>query len=587
MNKLGAVGIDFGTTKTMLVYAEPGRGGVVPVTNFPTAIRFLNEKDFSWNDHEYGVNAYKTPNAWKNFKKFMADERAPVQDCCDAPFEQKEAPSPVLLASFIFRHLKERLEKDYGPIDDEIGPVTITIPSERNFLHRQAVIFAANVAGFKEVNILEEPVAAYLMHYLTRLKRSRANKKTRVFVIDFGGGTCDLAVVESNNGQVPIIINSRTIDQAGNDIDDAIVGLWKGNQKFRNQLPPESAGEYDAYLIQELKEAAKIAKHQCNPRPDATPDGVISLLMDPLSSQRSSEGNETIQLANKELIKPPKLTPQDFRKLMKEILEEIDKQIDYLFPDKADIESIDKVVFAGGSCYIRQVLNYIIQKFAHLNREEDFLFNDPESAIALGALEYQRERNEQRNPIHTRLSMSTYLQVDYESNEISPLVKWLNGTKFIDHNGKSYIELAPKGEPLEVEHPNVSSSILAFTSGSKVITVPFKKSNSSIVWKIFQVRSTEHNNRDYEAITDKTRAIDEIVISPNLLENAINNFNPLRLIYAFDIYGDFYRNARLFTRTASSFQNMHEKNPNLDWRNREMVKQTRIKFFGDKNGRSR
>lgn len=581
MKKIGAIGIDFGTTKTTLVYAEPGKGRGVIIDSFPTAIRFTNEKEFAWNGHVIGRDASMAPQGWRNFKKFMGEQRVPVKDCCNVAFEQKDAPSPVLLASFVFRHLMEKIKAYLRLEEDEIGPVTITIPSERNFLHRQAVVFAANIAGFKNVSILEEPVGAYLFHYFTNPKLSRSEGKLRVFVIDFGGGTCDLVIAESDNGQAPIVVNSRTIEQAGNDIDDAIVGLWMENDEFGKKLASESDGEYELGLSQELKETAKLAKHQCNPRPDATPDGIISLLRDPLASQRNSDNKDPIKLPNKALLLPPNLTPQDFDRLMVEFLQEIDKQIAFLLPNDEELQSINKVVFAGGSCYIRQVLSYIVKKFDHLNPAEDFLFNDPENAIAYGALEYQRERNEERNPIRTRLPMSTYLQVDYDSNDIPAWVKSLNFVKFITYNGKSYIELARKGEPLTTENPNVGATILAPMTGSKVITIPLKKSMDLVTWKIFQVRSTESNGHDYEVITDKTRAIDEIAFLPSALENAINIIAPLRLTYAFDIYGDFYRNARLLTRIRSNVQNMHEKNPRLDWRNMEKVNQTRKAFFGD------
>lgn len=584
MSNLGAIGIDFGTTKTMLAYSEPGNGRIIVVDSFPTAIRFVDEMTFEWNPDMIGEDAFNAPQGWKNFKKYMADDYVPVEKCREMPLEGDTPPSPVLLASFVFRRLKKKIDEELG-IDDnkEIGPVTITVPSERNFLHRQAVVFAANVAGFKDVNILEEPVSAYLYHFLSAKKSARSKKNEKILVVDLGGGTCDLAVIASDNKHTPVVLNSRTIEQGGNDIDDKIVERWRANADFAKSLPLDTTEQYDPQITFELRRAAKLTKHQCNPRPDATPEAKRELIKNPLQSQRSSDNLNTFILLPglKNGVTPPIITPDDFPGILEDFLHELNKQIDYMLPSRNDIRSIDKVVFAGGSCYVRQVIAFIRKKFNHIEDLDNFLFNEPEHAIAFGALEYQRERNEKRKPIHTRLSMSTYLEVDYHSNEIPDLIKTLNSIKFINHNGKSYIELASKGEPLRLENPDIGAWIGAALT-SKVITIPIKKSLVATTWKIYQVRSENTDGKDYEAIGLNTKAIDEITFKPNQLENLLDYWSWLRLIFAFDIYGDFYRNARLGLRPRSHVQTLHGKNPKLDWRNKKRVMQIREDYFKQK-----
>jgi hypothetical protein len=267
---------------------------------------------------------------------------------------------------------------------------------------------------------------------------------------------------------------------------------------------------------------------------------------------------------------------------MPDFVADIDAEIDYLLPTMEDLRSVDKVIFAGGSCYVRQILEFIMNKFDHLTRDQDFFFNEHENAIAKGALAYQKERNKGRNPISTRLSMSTYLQLDYDKHDIPDWLMTGSNFKFISHNGKNYIELASKGAPLTQENPRVNGFGSLFKN-PKFIPVKKTQQETKTTWKIFQIRSSAHNGRDYEAITDKTEPIDEITFSLSTFENAINNFAPLRLIYAFDIYGDFYRNVRILTQRKSDLKNLHEKNPDLDWRNQDKVRDIRDTLFGSEN----
>lgn len=571
MSKFGPIGIDFGTTKTTVAYAEPDRGVARIIDNLPTAVLFADDENLVWSNSIIGLDAIEEPRCWKKFKLHMSADFVPVDTCRDASFSGSNVPSPGRLASLVFRYLRNKILEEV----DEIGPVTITVPSESNFRHRQAVVFSAHVAGFTNVQILEEPVAAYLYHYHNYKAFFRSEAKTiRSFVIDFGGGTCDLAIIENEADQIPVVLDSRTVSIGGNDIDDAIVGLWKKDKSFARHLP--KSGEYPIQLTRELTKAAHLAKHQCNPHPGHAPGDIVEMIKNPLKTQVSSDPKNTfIQLIGGVTINPPSLSSEDLNKVMSEFLPEIRDAINYLLPNEEDIRSIDKVIFAGGSCYIRQVIQFIKEIFTGLAPETDFLFDEPENAIAMGALEFQRAKGEGRNSIFTRLSMSTYLQVDYDhTRDISPLQIRASGANFIYHQGKSYIQLAAKGLPLKAENPQLNPLF-----GAKFMTIPVRSQRDEIHWPIYQVRSISKDGKDYEAIDDETEPIDEITFSLNTLGQWQPILAPVRLIYAFDSYGDFYRNARIFISPRSQFDSQHNKYPKLDWRRDHLVKTERQKIL--------
>lgn len=347
-------------------------------------------------------------------------------------------------------------------------------------------------------------------------------------------------------------------------MDEAIVGLWQRDKQFAKKLPRH--GEYPAQLSRELKKAAHRAKHECNPRPGNTPEEGLHLLRNPRESQRASAGAESIKLPNTGNVKPPILTPADFDLIMPEFLEEIEQEIKYLLPTEGDLHSINKVIFAGGSCYIRQVIQFIVEKFHHLDISKDILFHDPENAISFGAVEYQREKNKGNTPINTTLSMSTYLQVDYNHEEdIDDYVKKMAGVHYFRPSGQSFsfIELARKGQELRATKPYIGGNIFSLALGARVLYIPSIKKQGEVVWKIFQVRGNNPNGKDYEEISADTQEVDEIRFTLNHLEKAIPLLSTVRLIYDFDIYGDFYRNIRIGQRLWDTIGNLNDKNPDL------------------------
>ena len=117
---------------------------------------------------------------------------------------------PVDVAAEILKKLKRDAED--GLFHEEIGRAVITCPAEFNVLQRQRIEEAGCLAGFREVVLLEEPVAGALAY-----ARGGLNVGKHVLVYDLGGGTFDLAVLDNEDESFHVAMEPRGMERCGGD----------------------------------------------------------------------------------------------------------------------------------------------------------------------------------------------------------------------------------------------------------------------------------------------------------------------------------------------------------------------------------
>ena len=151
--------------------------------------------------------------------------------------------TPVLAASLILKFLKEETE---AYLNEVCNDVVITVPAYFGFEERNATKQAAINAGWNPIALLDEPTAAAIIYGQNR------NKSSLFTVVDLGGGTFDVTVLQylNENGKAkfkPLKVggNHRL---GGDDFDNAIV----------RYMIDEGASGYKSEL--ELKEEAEKAK---------------------------------------------------------------------------------------------------------------------------------------------------------------------------------------------------------------------------------------------------------------------------------------------------------------------------------------
>jgi actin-like ATPase involved in cell morphogenesis len=148
--------------------------------------------------------------------------------------------SRMLLLSLFLEWIREKVEREilFEPVDHAV----ITIPALYGKLQRNDLVAAAQKAGFKctETDLLDEPVAA---GYAFLLTMQGTPMEKNPLVVDWGGGTLDIAVLEQSDGS--IIAHGDLVggkeDLGGKDIDEAIlshVDRWpeaNGQQRLKEQ----------------------------------------------------------------------------------------------------------------------------------------------------------------------------------------------------------------------------------------------------------------------------------------------------------------------------------------------------------------
>jgi molecular chaperone DnaK len=123
---------------------------------------------------------------------------------------------PIELSSLVLKELKNFL-----PDDETVNSVVITIPAAFDTIQSNATKKAGYLAGFKEVVLLQEPIAACLAFANT--SNTEVKEKEHWIVYDFGGGTFDVALVEVDERELKVVDHQGDNYLGGADFDSLIV----------------------------------------------------------------------------------------------------------------------------------------------------------------------------------------------------------------------------------------------------------------------------------------------------------------------------------------------------------------------------
>ncbi|KAL0240892.1 hypothetical protein GEMRC1_006128 [Eukaryota sp. GEM-RC1] len=124
---------------------------------------------------------------------------------------------PEEISAKVLSYIKDNAQKVLGV--ENITKAVITVPAYFNDHQRQATKSAAELAGFEEITLISEPIAAALS--LKHEDSSTLGK--RVLVFDFGGGTFDVSIVDINSDDVTVIGTDGSTNLGGANINLAIV----------------------------------------------------------------------------------------------------------------------------------------------------------------------------------------------------------------------------------------------------------------------------------------------------------------------------------------------------------------------------
>ena len=227
------VGIDLGTTNSLVAYMKDGAPTVIPGrsgrTMVPSVVA-MTDNGLIVGDPAKEHLTRSPERTVYSVKRFMGKGLADVQgELAYFPYSLTEqggviriklgekSYSPPQISAMILKELKQRAEAHLG---ESIGKAVITVPAYFNDSQRQATKDAGMIAGLEVVRIINEPTAASLAYGL--------QEKTQgtIAVYDLGGGTFDISILKLKNGIFEVLATNGDTHLGGDDIDRRLGDLF-------------------------------------------------------------------------------------------------------------------------------------------------------------------------------------------------------------------------------------------------------------------------------------------------------------------------------------------------------------------------
>jgi molecular chaperone DnaK len=342
-----AVGIDLGTTNSVIAVLEGGDPTIVPNAEggrtTPSVVSF--------KDGEVLVGEVAKRQAITNPDQTVRSIKRHMGTDWSIEIDDKNLTAQEISARILMK-LKRDAEAFLG---DKVTDAVITVPAYFNDAQRQATTEAGQIAGLNVLRIINEPTAAALAYGL--------DKQTdhTILVFDLGGGTFDVSVLEIGDGVFEVKATSGDTQLGGDDWDQKVIDwLVEG---FKNDHGVDLGK--DRMALQRLKEAAEKAKIE-------------------LSSVSETEVNLPFITATSEgpLHLQRKLTRSELQKLTEELLERTKRPFEQAIKDAGiPVADIDHVVLVGGSTRMPAVQELV----KGLTGKDPHRGVNPDEVVAAGA----------------------------------------------------------------------------------------------------------------------------------------------------------------------------------------------------------
>lgn len=206
------VGIDLGTTnsaicsydgETVRIWKSPQQTDVTP-----SAIYINKRGNRYYGSTAYNQAAANPDNSATLFKRYMGTSAKMDMPAVGLSLTPEECSAEIL--KVLFGYLPEEIRNSDGIA------VVITVPAAFNQMKKDATLKAAQMAGFKKVALMQEPVAAIM-------SVMKSSKQEGIFLVyDLGGGTFDVSVADNYSGKVNLLAHGGIEMCGGRDIDRLI-----------------------------------------------------------------------------------------------------------------------------------------------------------------------------------------------------------------------------------------------------------------------------------------------------------------------------------------------------------------------------
>jgi molecular chaperone DnaK len=346
-----AVGVDLGTTNSVVAALEAGEPVVIPNAEgsrtTPSVVAFSKTGEILVGEVAKRQAITNPDRTIRSVKRHMGDKDWSV-DVDGKAWTAQEISAQIL------NKLKRDAEAYLG---DSVTQAVITVPAYFDDAQRQATKEAGQIAGLEVLRIINEPTAAALAYGL-----DKQGTEQTILVFDLGGGTFDVSLLEIGEGVVEVKATHGDTQLGGDDWDqriiDWLVERFKGNYSIDLSK--------DRMAMQRLKEAAEKAKIELSqvaettinlPFISAGPDGPLHL--------------------------EEKLSRTEFERMTADLVDRCRGPFEQAIKDWGkDASAIDHVILVGGSTRMPMIQDLVREL---TGGKEPHKGVNPDEVVAVGA----------------------------------------------------------------------------------------------------------------------------------------------------------------------------------------------------------
>ena len=366
-----AVGIDLGTTNSVIAVWEGGEPTVIPNTEgsrtTPSVVAFTDNGERLVGQLARRQAILNPKGTIYSAKRFLgrhfdevADEvRAVTFDVVEGPggaarFDVRgKQYAPEEISALVLRKLAEDASKQLG---ERVTEAVITVPAYFNDAQRTATKDAGKIAGLEVLRIINEPTAAALAYGLDKKGHET------VLVFDLGGGTFDVSILDVGDGVVEVRSTAGDTHLGGDDFDRRLVDYLADDFQKQNGIDLRS----DPQALQRLFEAAEKAKTELS----SVTQTQVSLPFITADAGGPKHLTETVRRST-------------FEQITEDLVERCLNPVRQAMSDaKVSENDIDEVILVGGSTRIPAV-QALVRRLTG-GKEPNMTVN-PDEVVALGA----------------------------------------------------------------------------------------------------------------------------------------------------------------------------------------------------------
>ncbi len=366
------VGIDLGTTNSVVAVMEGGEPTVIPSAEggrlFPSVVAMDKNGQLVVGQVARRQAVVNSENTIFSIKRFMGrkyDDPEVQKALRHIPYKVTKARngdvrvvmggkeySPPEISAMILQKIKTDAEAYLG---EPVTQAVITVPAYFNDSQRQATKDAGQIAGLEVLRIINEPTASSLAYGLDK------HKDQTIAVYDLGGGTFDISILDVGDGVFEVKSTNGDTFLGGDDFDQRIID-WLADEFLREQGIDL---RQDKPALQRLKEAAENAKKELSTKLETE----ISL---PYITADAS-GPKHLQMT---------LSRAKLEQLTADLIERTIEPCRLALKDaKLTVKDIDEVVLVGGMTRMPAVQRAVAEFFGR----EPHKGVNPDEVVGIGA----------------------------------------------------------------------------------------------------------------------------------------------------------------------------------------------------------